>query len=45
MGSSAHIEIGAEMVVHVKWLGHASFQIKTMDKVIYIDLKKIRKGS
>jgi L-ascorbate metabolism protein UlaG (beta-lactamase superfamily) len=31
------------MVVYVKWLGHASFQIRTTDKVIYIDLKKYGK--
>lgn len=35
--------IGARMVVRVKWLGHASFQIKTSDKTIYVDLKKYRK--
>jgi L-ascorbate metabolism protein UlaG (beta-lactamase superfamily) len=28
------------MVICVKWLGHASFQIRTGGKVIYIDLKK-----
>jgi L-ascorbate metabolism protein UlaG (beta-lactamase superfamily) len=27
----------------VKWLGHASFQIRTKDKIIYIDLKKYGK--
>ena len=31
------------MAVLVKWLGHASFQIKTMDVVIYVDLKKYGK--
>jgi L-ascorbate metabolism protein UlaG (beta-lactamase superfamily) len=31
------------MTVHVKWLGHSSFQIKTMGKIIYIDLKKYGK--
>jgi L-ascorbate metabolism protein UlaG (beta-lactamase superfamily) len=31
------------MTIYVKWLGHASFQIRTMDKVIYIDLKKYGK--
>jgi len=31
------------MVVYVKWLGHASFQIRTTDKIIYIDLKKYGK--
>ena len=31
------------MTIHVKWLGHASFQIKGADKVIYIDLKKYGK--
>jgi L-ascorbate metabolism protein UlaG (beta-lactamase superfamily) len=28
------------MVIYVKWLGHASFQIRVVNKVIYIDLKK-----
>ena len=28
------------MTVIIKWLGHASFQIKTLGKVIYIDLEK-----
>jgi L-ascorbate metabolism protein UlaG (beta-lactamase superfamily) len=31
------------MAIHVKWLGHASFQIRTTDKIIYIDLKKYGK--
>jgi L-ascorbate metabolism protein UlaG (beta-lactamase superfamily) len=31
------------MPIYVKWLGHASFQIKTSDKIIYIDLKKYGK--
>ncbi len=31
------------MTVDVKWLGHASFQIRAMGKVIYIDLKKYGK--
>jgi L-ascorbate metabolism protein UlaG (beta-lactamase superfamily) len=31
------------MVIRVKWLGHASFQIGTSDKIIYIDLKKYGK--
>ncbi len=31
------------MTVCVKWLGHASFQIRAPDKVIYIDLKKYGK--
>ena len=31
------------MTVHIKWLGHACFQIRTMDKIIYIDLKKYGK--
>jgi L-ascorbate metabolism protein UlaG (beta-lactamase superfamily) len=31
------------MPIIVKWLGHASFQIKTGNKVIYIDLKKYGK--
>jgi L-ascorbate metabolism protein UlaG (beta-lactamase superfamily) len=35
--------IGVRMAVYVRWLGHASFQIRTMDKIIYIDLKKYGK--
>lgn len=31
------------MTIYVKWLGHSSFQIRTMGKVIYIDLKKYGK--
>lgn len=31
------------MTVYLKWLGHASFQISTNCKVIYIDLKKYGK--
>jgi L-ascorbate metabolism protein UlaG (beta-lactamase superfamily) len=31
------------MPIYVKWLGHASFQIRTSDKVLYIDLKKYGK--
>jgi L-ascorbate metabolism protein UlaG (beta-lactamase superfamily) len=31
------------MTIHIKWLGHASFQIKASDKIIYIDLKKYGK--
>jgi len=31
------------MAVIVKWLGHASFQIRAADKIIYIDLKKYGK--
>jgi len=31
------------MTICVKWLGHSSFQIKAMGKVIYIDLKKYGK--
>jgi L-ascorbate metabolism protein UlaG (beta-lactamase superfamily) len=31
------------MAMSVKWLGHASFQIRTTDKIIYIDLKKYGK--
>jgi len=31
------------MTIHVKWLGHSSFQIRTTDKIIYIDLKKYGK--
>ncbi len=32
------------MAIHVKWLGHASFQIRTADKIIYVDLKKYGKA-
>lgn len=31
------------MAIFVRWLGHASFQIRTVDKVIYVDLKKYGK--
>ncbi len=31
------------MGISVKWLGHASFQIRTSSKVIYVDLKKYGK--
>jgi len=31
------------MTIHVKWLGHSSFQIRTIGKIIYIDLKKYGK--
>lgn len=31
------------MAIHVKWLGHSSFQIRTGDKIIYVDLKKYGK--
>jgi len=31
------------MAIYVKWLGHSSFQIRTKDKIIYIDLKKYGK--
>jgi L-ascorbate metabolism protein UlaG (beta-lactamase superfamily) len=31
------------MAIFVKWLGHASFQIRTTDKILYIDLKKYGK--
>jgi L-ascorbate metabolism protein UlaG (beta-lactamase superfamily) len=31
------------MTICVKWLGHSSFQIRTLSKVIYIDLKKYGK--
>jgi L-ascorbate metabolism protein UlaG (beta-lactamase superfamily) len=30
-------------MIYVKWLGHASFQIRAADKIIYIDLKKYGK--
>lgn len=31
------------MAIYIKWLGHASFQIRTIEKIIYIDLKKYGK--
>jgi len=31
------------MAIHVKWLGHSSFQVRAMGKIIYIDLKKYGK--
>jgi L-ascorbate metabolism protein UlaG (beta-lactamase superfamily) len=31
------------MAICVKWLGHASFQIRTANKIIYVDLKKYGK--
>jgi L-ascorbate metabolism protein UlaG (beta-lactamase superfamily) len=31
------------MIIHIKWLGHSSFQIKADDKIIYVDLKKYGK--
>jgi L-ascorbate metabolism protein UlaG (beta-lactamase superfamily) len=31
------------MTVYVKWLGHASFQIRDAERIIYIDLKKYGK--
>jgi len=37
------LKIGARMVIYVKWLGHAGFQIRTMNRIIYIDLKKYGK--
>ncbi len=43
MHSLVHNEFGARMTIYVKWLGHSSFQIKALGKVIYIDLKKYGK--
>jgi L-ascorbate metabolism protein UlaG (beta-lactamase superfamily) len=43
MSSLVNIRFGVRLAIHVKWLGHASFQIRTTDKVIYIDLKKYGK--
>jgi L-ascorbate metabolism protein UlaG (beta-lactamase superfamily) len=43
MGSLINIRFGVRLAIHIKWLGHASFQIRTTDKVIYIDLKKYGK--
>ncbi len=37
------MKIGARMVICVKWLGHASFQIRAVNKVLYVDLKKYGK--
>ena len=37
------LRVGARMTIYVKWLGHASFQIRTMGKIIYVDLKKYGK--
>jgi len=31
------------MTIYVKWLGHSSFQIRTVGRIIYIDLKKYGK--
>jgi L-ascorbate metabolism protein UlaG (beta-lactamase superfamily) len=31
------------MAIHVKWLGHSSFQIRIGGKIVYIDLKKYGK--
>ena len=31
------------MTIFVKWLGHASFQIRTKGKIVYVDLKKYGK--
>lgn len=39
----ANVKSVPDMAVYVKWLGHSSFQVKTMGKVIYIDLKKYGK--
>lgn len=43
MGSLANTRLGVGLTIHVKWLGHASFQIRTEDKIIYVDLKKYGK--
>jgi L-ascorbate metabolism protein UlaG (beta-lactamase superfamily) len=37
------LTVAARMTIYVKWLGHASFQIRTTDTIIYIDLKKYGK--
>lgn len=34
---------GVKMAIYIKWLGHASFQIRITDKIIYVDLKKYGK--
>jgi L-ascorbate metabolism protein UlaG (beta-lactamase superfamily) len=43
MGSLANTRLGVGLTIRVKWLGHASFQIRTEDKIIYVDLKKYGK--
>lgn len=43
MDSLANTRLGVGLTIHVKWLGHASFQIRTEDKIIYVDLKKYGK--
>jgi L-ascorbate metabolism protein UlaG (beta-lactamase superfamily) len=43
MGSLANTRLGVGLTILVKWLGHASFQIRTEDKIIYVDLKKYGK--
>jgi L-ascorbate metabolism protein UlaG (beta-lactamase superfamily) len=43
MGSLANSRLGVGLTIHVKWLGHASFQIRTEDRIIYVDLKKYGK--
>lgn len=43
MYSFVSLRVGARMGIYVKWLGHASFQIKIVDKIIYVDLKKYGK--
>ena len=37
------VKFGVRMVVCLKWLGHASFQIRDDGKIIYVDLKKYGK--
>jgi L-ascorbate metabolism protein UlaG (beta-lactamase superfamily) len=34
---------GVRMAICVRWLGHSSFQIKIMGKILYVDLKKYGK--
>jgi len=34
---------GVKMAIYIKWLGHASFQIRITDKIIYVDLTKYGK--
>jgi L-ascorbate metabolism protein UlaG (beta-lactamase superfamily) len=43
MDSLANTRLGVGLTIHVKWLDHASFQIRTEDKIIYVDLKKYGK--
>jgi len=41
--NNKHCVLSGLMAIHVKWLGHSSFQIRIANKIIYIDLKKYGK--